>query len=69
MRYAIYNLQEKEHCQKMKNLTVSINIDQHEYLKFHHPKDAFAKNLRGYISTVKPALKCIMDMQHTADAA
>ena len=53
----------------MKTLTVSINIDQHEYLKFHHPKDAFAKNLRGYISTVKPALKCITDMQRTADAA
>ena len=21
-----------------------LNIDQHEYLKFHHPEDAFAKN-------------------------
>ena len=42
-----------------------LTIAHHEYLKFHLPEDAFAKNLRGYISTVTPALKCRMDMRRT----
>ena len=67
LAYEVCNLQPSREGALPKNEepnSVS-NIDQHEYLKFHHPEDAFAKNLRGHISTVMPALKCRMDMRHT----
>ena len=32
-------------------------------IKFHHPSDAFALNLRTYIASVLPALRCHMDVQ------
>ena len=34
-----------------------------QILDLFHPAEAFAKNLRAYISTVLPALKCRMDIQ------
>ena len=34
-----------------------------QILDLFHPPEAFAKNLRAYISTVLPALKCRMDVQ------
>ena len=36
-----------------------------ETLRLFHPKEAFEKNLRAYISTVTPALKCRTDVQCT----
>ena len=41
--------------------------DNKQILDLFHPSEAFAKNLRAYISTVLPALKCRMDMK-TSDA-
>ena len=38
-------------------------VDEREYLTLFHPADAFAENLRGYISTITPSLKCRMDVQ------
>ena len=38
-------------------------VDETEYLKLFHPADAFAENLRAYISTITPSLKCRMDVQ------
>ena len=70
--YEVCNLQPSREGALPKNEEPNnvLNIDQHEYLKFHHPEDAFAKNLRGYVSTVMPALKCRMDMRRTqTDAA
>jgi hypothetical protein len=32
-------------------------------LKICHPPEAFAENIRGYISTILPALQCRMDVQ------
>ena len=32
-------------------------------LSFYHPEDAFELNLRAYISTLLPSLKCRMDVQ------
>lgn len=32
-------------------------------LSFYHPADAFELNLRAYISTLLPSLKCRMDVQ------
>jgi hypothetical protein len=32
-------------------------------LRLHHPADAFVLNLRGYISSIVPSLKCRMDVQ------
>ena len=34
-------------------------------LSLHYPPEAFAMNLRAYLSTVLPALKCRMDVQLT----
>ena len=36
-----------------------------EMLKLFHPQEAFEKNLRAYMSTVTPALKCRTDVQCT----
>ena len=65
--YDVCNLQPSREGALPKNEEPNnvLNIDQHEYLKLHHPEDAFAKNLRGYVSTVMPALKCRMDMRRT----
>lgn len=40
-----------------------------EFLKIHHPAEAYTKNLRAYISTVLPLLKCSMDVQVTDSKA
>ena len=34
-------------------------------LRLHHPADAFALNLCGYISSIVPSLKCRMDVQRS----
>ena len=36
-------------------------------MKLYHPADAFAVNLRTYIGSVVPSLKCRMDVQ-TSDS-
>ena len=41
---------------------VSVSTDG-QILNQFHPAEAFRRNLRGYISTVLPALKCRMDVQ------
>lgn len=40
-----------------------LDFDGQPCLRLHHPADAFAANLRAYISTLVPALKCRMDVQ------
>lgn len=37
--------------------------DKRETLRICHPAEAFAENIRGYISAVLPALRCRMDVQ------
>ena len=34
-----------------------------QILQLFHPSEAFAINIRAYVSTVLPALKCRMDIQ------
>ena len=48
LAYEVCNLQPSREGALPKNEEPNnvLNIDQHEYLKFHHPEDAFAKNLR-----------------------
>lgn len=41
------------------------NNDGITFLNMKHPADAFALNLRAYISTLTPTLKCSMDFQTT----
>lgn len=63
--YLVYSLQrsdkgslsinEEETKVETKNSVASINLC--------HPADAFAENIRGYISTILPALQCRMDVQ------
>ena len=67
LEYEVCNLQPSREGALPKNEEPNsvLNIDQHKCLQFHHPEDAFAKKLRGYISTVTPALKCRMDMRRT----
>ena len=59
LAYEVCNLQPSREGALLKNEEPNsvLTIDHHEYLKFHLPEDAFAKNLGGYISTVTPALK------------
>lgn len=39
------------------------NVQDRETISFFHPPEAFAMNLRAYISTLLPSLKCRMDVQ------
>ena len=48
--------------QSLEKMHIDI-VDQMQYLKLFHPPGAFAENLRGYISTMTPSLKCRMDVQ------
>lgn len=34
-----------------------------QILNLFHPAEAFARNVRAYVSTLLPALKCMMDVQ------
>ena len=45
--------------------TAVVQNSEREILKLFHPQEAFEKNLRAYMSTVTPALKCRMDIQCT----
>ncbi|EDO31603.1 predicted protein [Nematostella vectensis] len=47
------------------NERTSVKTDQNgeEMLSLYHPNDAFSQNLRAYISTILPFLKCKMDVQ------
>ena len=40
-------------------------VTNRDVLKLFHPKEAFEMNLRGYISSITPALKCRTDVQGT----
>ena len=40
-----------------------ITRDGVQVLRLHHPAEAFAVNLRGYISSLVPSRKCRMDVQ------
>ena len=39
------------------------NMNGNEVLQLYHPQEVFALNLRCYLSTVVPALRCGMDLQ------
>jgi hypothetical protein len=43
--------------------TEVVCTNQSNTIKFHHPVEAFALNLRGYISSLIPSLKCRMAVQ------
>ena len=45
------------------NSTDIITLTDSKILRLHHPTDAFALNLRGYISSLIPSLRCRMDVQ------
>jgi hypothetical protein len=40
-------------------------VNDRPILNLHYPKESFAVNLRAYIETVLPTLKCRMDVQGT----
>ena len=45
------------------NSTDIITSTDSKIFRLHHPTDAFALNLRGYISSLIPSLRCRMDVQ------
>ncbi|XP_020900507.1 uncharacterized protein LOC110239141 [Exaiptasia diaphana] len=45
--------------------TVTINHRRERQLSLYHPIDAFTMNLRAYLSTLLPFLRCRMDVQVT----
>jgi hypothetical protein len=46
-----------------------VKVEDSSTLHLKHPAEAFACNLRAYISTVLPALECSMDFQTTDNRA
>ena len=49
---------------RLKTTATEVTSDQGTpSLSFYHPADAFELNLRAYISTLLPSLKCRMDVQ------
>jgi hypothetical protein len=43
--------------------TEVLSVRETQVVKLHHPAEAFALNLRAYISSLIPSLKCRMDVQ------
>lgn len=63
--YLVYNLQKSDKGSLSINENDTI-VEIHNNvptLKICHPAEAFAHNIRGYISTILPALQCRMDVQ------
>lgn len=58
----MYRSQTKAYCALMKMTKVETNNGVSS-LKICHPAEAFAHNIRGYISTILPSLQCRMDVQ------
>ena len=67
LAYEVNKLQpsNKGSISRNENTTEAVQESEREVLKLFHPKEAFERNLRAYISTVTPALKCITDVQCT----
>ena len=56
----------KAPCLTLQSETTHVkNVQNEHVLSVIHPADAFAKNLRAYIDTLLPTLKCSMDIQTT----
>lgn len=68
LAHLVHKLQPSDKgCLSYREQPSELNVkDGQPCLNLHHPAEAFADNLRAYISTVIPALKCRMDVQ-TAD--
>jgi hypothetical protein len=69
LSYLVSELQssnEKSHCLNLQDHNTFFDKkDGRNLLHLKHPADAFAVNLRAYISTLTPVLKCSMDFQTT----
>ncbi len=63
--FLVYNLQssDKGLLQLFDDNTTVTNSNGTETLKISHPAEAFAQNIRGYITTILPTLQCRMDVQ------
>ena len=67
MAFRVYKCQKSDkpsHClQVQENATFCTDTEGNKTLHLRHPADAFAVNLRAYIDTLVPSLKCSMDVQ------
>ena len=65
LAFQVSNLQKSDKASLELNQrpTDIITRDGMQVLRLHHPAVAFAVNLRGYISSLVPSLKCRMDVQ------
>ena len=63
--FLVYNLQssDKGSQQLFDDNTTVTNSNGTETLKMSLPAEAFAQNIRGYITTILPTLQCRMDVQ------
>ena len=63
--YFVYTLQKSDRDSLPINDNATKVETEHgrSILKICHPKEAFEQNIRGYISTLLPALQCRMDVQ------
>ena len=63
--YLVYNLQKSDKnvlpCDE--NETHVEKQDEQTVLRFCHPEETFAENIRTYIQTILQTLKCHMDVQ------
>ena len=67
LAYHVSKLQpsDKGSIQLNEESTTVLTRENKGVLKSYHPKEAFEINLRGYISSITPALKCVTDVQGT----
>lgn len=66
LSFLVYNLQQSDKTVLPLNENpTSLSRDEHgkPHLSLHYPQSAFALNLRAYMSSILPFLKCRMDVQ------
>lgn len=68
LAFLVHKLQpsdKKSHCLNLQYGESFFTLQKDKHIHLKHPPEEFAINLRAYISTVLPALKCRMDFQTT----
>ena len=73
LAFLVHKLQpsdKKSHCLNLQYENSFFRLDNGKHVQhLKHPAEEFALNLRAYIATIMPALKCRMDYQTTDGVA
>ena len=65
LAFLVYKLQQldKNRLSCNDNPSQFVNINGNQILQLYHPQEVFAINLRCYLSSLLPALRCQRDLQ------